>query len=246
MLSPRAAFGPEARRPSRAREEAVRPTVRIFVQDAAENLPIADPIVEIGSRPAEGQEQEANLRSYFAGRTYIGCDAVAGPNVDQVEDIHSLSFADDSVGTVVCVETLEHVADPHRGVREIHRVLKPGGVAILTSVMFLTIHETPDYWRFTPDGFALLLAPFETSLTFGFGHELLPEGIHGIGVKGPFPNLTRARLPRIDDACRRWGQGMPVDMGPIRMTISQLWRFTARSTLDAARRGVEGARKRPR
>jgi len=222
----------------------MRPTVRIFVQDAAENLPIADPVVEIGSRPAEGQEQEANLRSYFAGHTYIGCDVVAGPNVDQIEDIHALSFADASVGTIVCVETLEHVADPHRGMREIYRVLKPGGVVILTSVMFLTIHEHPDYWRFTPEGFALLLEPFETSLAFGFGYDLLPEGVHGIGIKGSFPGLTRDRFPRIDDACRRWGTGMPIDIGPIRMTIPHLWRFAVRSTMDAGRRGVDRVRKR--
>jgi SAM-dependent methyltransferase len=214
----------------------VRPTVRMFVQDAAETLPIADPVVEIGARPAEGQENEANLRSLFAGHDYIGCDYQEGPNVDQVEDIHKLSFADESIGTVVCVETLEHVADPLRGVREIHRVLKPGGVAILTSVMFMPIHAHPwDYWRFTPEGFALLLEPFETSLSFAYGFDLLPEGVHGIGIKGPFPGLNRERFPRTDAECRRWGEGMPVDLGPIRMTIPQLWRFAARNTLDAVK-----------
>jgi SAM-dependent methyltransferase len=222
---------------------AVRPTVRDFVQDAVENLPIADPVVEIGARPAEGQEQEANLRSLFDGHDYIGCDYQEGPNVDRVEDIHSLSFTDGSVGTVVCVETLEHVADPLRGVREIHRVLKPGGVAVLTSVMFMPIHAHPwDYWRFTPEGFALLLEPFETSLAFAYGFDLLPEGVHGVGVKGPFEGLSRARFPRIDAQCRRWGEGHPVDLGPIRMTIPQLWRFTARNTLEAARRRLQKSR----
>jgi SAM-dependent methyltransferase len=215
----------------------VRPTVRAFVEDAVENLPIADPVVEIGSRPAEGQEHEANLRSLFDGHTYIGCDFQEGANVDQVEDIHALSFADGSVGTVVCVETLEHVADPLRGVREIHRILKPGGVAILTSVMFMPIHAHPwDFWRFTPEGFQLVLEPFETSLAFGYGFDLLPEGVHGVGVKGPFEGLTRERFPRTDAACKRWGQGHPVDLGPIRMTIPQVWRFAARNTIDAVRR----------
>jgi SAM-dependent methyltransferase len=216
----------------------------MFVEDAAEALPIADPVVEIGSRPAEGQEREANLRTLFAGHAYIGCDIQEGPNVDQVEDVHALSFADASVGTVVSVETLEHVADPLRALREIHRILKPGGVAIITSVMFMPIHAHPwDYWRFTPEGFALLLEPFETSLAFGYGFDLLPEGVHGVGVKGPFPNLTRERFRRTDEACRRWGSGMPVDIGPIRMTVPGLWRFTLRNTLDAARGALGKSRR---
>jgi len=215
----------------------VLPTVRAFVQDAAECLPIADPVVEIGARPAEGQEHEANLRSFFSGHAYIGCDFQEGPNVDRIEDIHALTFDDESVGTVVCVETLEHVADPLRGVREIHRVLKPGGVAILTSVMFMPIHAHPqDFWRFTPEGFQLLLEPFETSLAFGYGYDLLPEGVRGIGIKGPFDGLTRERFPRTDALCRRWGKARSVDLGPIRMTVPQLMRFTAGQTAAALRR----------
>jgi SAM-dependent methyltransferase len=215
----------------------VRQVVRDFVQDASETLPIAEPIVEIGSRPAEGQEEKAFLRDFFPGRTYIGCDVQEGPNVDRVEDIHALSFADDSVGTVICVEVLEHVHDPLRAVKEIHRILKPGGVAILTSVMFFPIHAHPwDFWRFTPEGFALLVEPFETSLTFAVGMDVLPEGVFAVGVKGPFEDLTRRRFRRADATCRTWGRGMPVDLGPIRMTIPQLWRFTLKNTVDAARR----------
>jgi SAM-dependent methyltransferase len=215
----------------------VRYVVREFVQDASEKLPIASPVVEIGARPASGQEEQAYLRNFFPGVEYIGCDVQEGPNVDRIEDIHRLSFADDSVGTVICVEVLEHVHDPLRAVREIHRVLKPGGIAVLTSVMFFPIHEHPwDFWRFTPEGFELVLAPFETSLVFAVGMDVLPEGVFGIGVKGPFSGLNRELFPRTDAACKRWGQGMPVDLGPIRMTLPQLWRFTLKNTLDAVKR----------
>jgi len=219
----------------------MRDVVREFVQDASEKLPIAEPVVEIGSRPAAGQEKIAYLRDFFPGKEYIGCDVQEGANVDRIEDIHALSFADDSIGTVVCVEVLEHVHDPLRAVKEIHRVLKPGGVAILTSVMCFPIHEHPwDFWRFTPEGFAHLLEPFETSLSFAIGFDILPEGVFGVGVKGPLEGLTRERFPRSDRTCRTWGKGMPVDLGPIRMTIPQLWRFTLRNTYEAVkRRGVD-------
>ncbi|MDX6423604.1 MAG: hypothetical protein QOI67_1075 [Gaiellaceae bacterium] len=225
----------------------MRRLVKIFVQDCAALFDVAEPVVEIGSRPAQGQEKDAYLRDLFPGKHYIGCDIQEGPNVDQIEDIHQLSFEDESVGTVVCVEVLEHVWDPLRAAQEIHRVLKPGGVAILTSVMFMPIHAHPwDFWRFTPEGFAKLLDPFETSLAFGYGFDLLPEGVQGIGVKGPFPDLTLDRLPETKREVERWGTGekFRVDMGPFRMSVPDLWKRTLRETRDLVRDRVTRGRSR--
>jgi SAM-dependent methyltransferase len=229
----------------------MRPLVRTFVEDCAALVDAAAPVVEIGARPAEGQEQEAYLRDLFPGKRYIGCDIQDGPNVDQIEDIHRLTFESGSVGTIVCVEVLEHVWDPIRAVEEIHRVLAPGGMAFLTSVMFMPIHAHPwDFWRFTPEGFAKLLDPFETSLAFGYGFDLLPEGVQGIGVKGPFPDLTLDRLPRTKAMVDGWGRGEAwrVDFGPIRMSVPHLWKRTLHETGRLARdtAGRAGSRLRPR
>jgi hypothetical protein len=68
--------------------------------------------------------------------------------------------------------------------------------------------------------------------------DLLPEGVFGVGVKGPYERLERALFRRTDASCRNWGVGMPVDLGPIRMTLPQLWRFTLKNTVQAAKRRV--------
>jgi ubiquinone/menaquinone biosynthesis C-methylase UbiE len=45
-------------------------------------------------------------------------------------DIEKMPFDDASFATVVCTEVLEHVPYPATALKEIHRVLKPGGMLI--------------------------------------------------------------------------------------------------------------------
>jgi SAM-dependent methyltransferase len=206
--------------------------------DVAENLEPPGPILELGARAAEGQEDALDLRALFGINatdaepiTYIGADLFDGPGVDQIEDIHALSFADNSIGTVLCLETLEHVRDPLQAVREIHRVLKPGGLCVLSSVMLFPIHAHPwDYWRFTPEGFRLLMAPFPAPLVMAHGWDQLPEGVFAVGIKDRNDPIRADQLPRLSAACEGWGKYHPVDFGPIRMTLAELWRHTVRYT----------------
>lgn len=218
----------------------MRPAVLEFARDVAASFPIGEPLVEIGARAAEGQEGIADLRAVFGATEHIGCDIQEGPGVDRIEDVHQLSFEDGSVGTVICLETLEHVADPRRAVQEMHRVLQPGGVLAISSLMFFPIHAHPwDYWRFTPEGFELLLEPFESRLVVAQGWDLMPEGVFGIGVKGP-ADLRPELLPRTTEIARTWGAGKRVDLGPMRMSTRELWRFTLRQTADALTARLRG------
>ncbi|MEA3312693.1 MAG: class I SAM-dependent methyltransferase [candidate division WOR-3 bacterium] len=58
------------------------------------------------------------------------------PTIKDVElingDIEALPFGDDELPVVVCIEALEHLTDVGKGLKEIHRVLKPNGILIVT------------------------------------------------------------------------------------------------------------------
>lgn len=168
----------------------MRQNIRDFLATVASTLELPEPIVEIGALQVAGQEGFADLRPLLPGKTYIGCDMREGLGVDQVEDVEAgLSFPDASVGTLLCFDTLEHVFDVFAAFREFRRVLKPGGVLVISSAMLFPIHSHPyDYWRFTPECFSRLLAGFDRHLVFAEGEPDLPHTVYGIAARVPVPD----------------------------------------------------------
>ncbi|MBA4418281.1 MAG: methyltransferase type 11 [Syntrophus sp. (in: bacteria)] len=167
----------------------MRESIREFVEIASKTLPVDAPVFEFGALQLEGLQASADLRPFFPGREYVGCDMRKGPGVDKVLNLHSIDQPSGSVGTVISLDTLEHVEFPHRAMEEIHRILKPDGIAVISSVLDFRIHATPnDYWRFTPDGFRSILRPFASSFVGFAGIERFPHTLVGIGFKGkPYP-----------------------------------------------------------
>jgi SAM-dependent methyltransferase len=79
-------------------------------------------------------------------------------NVDVYGTALDLPFCDDCFETVASFEVLEHVPDSRRMLLELHRVLKPGGVLILTAPFLWGEHCQPhDYLRFTVQGLNQLI-----------------------------------------------------------------------------------------
>jgi SAM-dependent methyltransferase len=124
----------------------MRKSIRRFAELVARTWELPGPIYEFGSYQVEGQEKMLDLRPLFPDTEYVGCDMREGPGVDKVLNLHAIDLPDNSVATVLSFDTLEHVEDPRLAMQEIHRILQPGGVVVITSVMDFPIHEFPyDY-----------------------------------------------------------------------------------------------------
>jgi len=169
----------------------MRQVIKDLVSIAASTLPIEEPIYEFGSLQTLDQEGFADLRPLFPGKAYVGADMRHGMGVDQILNLHEINLPSETVGTIICLDTLEHVEYPHKALGEIHRVLKPDGIAIISSVMHFPIHDHPyDYWRFTPEAFRSLLKPFTDSFIGFAGKDDFPHTVIGIGFKGNVPELS--------------------------------------------------------
>ncbi|MBI5083725.1 MAG: methyltransferase domain-containing protein [Acidobacteria bacterium] len=97
---------------------------------------------------------------------YVNLDLFSVPGVDVQADAHELPFPDEIFQRVECDAVLEHVTHPDSVMREIERVLAPGGYAHVVTPFCHPFHEYPkDYRRFTPDGLRLMAGGLEVVAT---------------------------------------------------------------------------------
>ena len=66
--------------------------------------------------------------------------------IDYVSDIVQLPLDDGSVDVVLCTEVLEHVPEPTRALKELIRVVKPGGQLIITAPLGSGLHQLPFHY----------------------------------------------------------------------------------------------------
>jgi len=122
----------------------------------------------------------AGARPYFPAALIDTLDIDPASGCTYIGDLCERNDAipDQAYDMVVCTEVLEHVLRPSDAVREIRRILRPGGFLVASAPFNFRIHgPLPDCWRFTEHGWRALLADFEILELEGLptpGRELMP------------------------------------------------------------------------
>ncbi len=91
------------------------------------------------------------------GASYTGIDIPGAASFGMAGDAgivefdgRTIPFPDDHFDAILCTEVLEHAQQPEALIAEMHRVLRPGGSALLTVPFSARVHHIPyDFHRFT-------------------------------------------------------------------------------------------------
>lgn len=113
-------------------------------------------ILQAQSKKLKGKILDIGSKNRRYDNLFLGCEIIAVDKIENREkdvllgDIEQgLNFEDSYFDGVLCIEVFEYLENHQKAIKEISRLLKPGGVGIV-SVPFL-YHDHEDKIRFTID-----------------------------------------------------------------------------------------------
>jgi len=117
-----------------------------------------------GSRVLDAGAGEGQYAGWFALHRYTGVDLGIGDaawnyhELDAVADLCAMPFADETFDAAINIVTLEHLPEPLLALKEIARVLRPGGKLLIAVPHEWEVHQSPhDFYRYTRHGLRYLL-----------------------------------------------------------------------------------------
>ena len=105
----------------------------------------------------------SGVKPYFPffepyAKEFVSVD-LENPAADLQGAVEDLPVPDGSFDVVICNQVLEHCADPAQAVRELRRVVAPGGRVLASTHGVQVYHPAPDdLWRWTHAGLERLFA----------------------------------------------------------------------------------------
>jgi SAM-dependent methyltransferase len=93
---------------------------------------------------------------------FIATDLEKHEGIDKIVNVIDFgSLENNYYDLILCLNVLEHIADPHRAVDEMHKGLRTGGVLFLVTPFLFPIHDPPyDFYRYTEYGLTKMLNCF--------------------------------------------------------------------------------------
>lgn len=109
-------------------------------------------------------QDHLGAKEFFKISEVYTLDIDVNSNAHYIADLcecNNTIIPDSYFDIIVCTEVLEHTLNPFNAVNEIFRVMKPGGIGLISTPFNFRIHgPLPDCWRFTEHGLRELFKKF--------------------------------------------------------------------------------------
>jgi SAM-dependent methyltransferase len=143
-------------RPYSSRGNSSRTYLHRFLERAAREVEPDHLVLDAGAGRAPYRDLFRHAHYETADFMQVSQKTYIQP--DYVCDLTSIPVDDARFDHVLLTQVLEHLPEPAAALRELHRVLKPGGTLWLTAPFFYIVHERPyDFFRYTRFGLTHLL-----------------------------------------------------------------------------------------
>jgi len=172
-----------------------------WVQAKAGTVPAAARVLDIGAgtclyRPlfSHCDYKTHDFKEYEGAEKHGGISTYG--HIDFVSDVLAIPAPDHSFDIILCTEVLEHVPEPIRVLKEISRLLRPGGRAFITAPLGSGLHQMPFhfYGGYTPEWYKRFcreagMEATENTPNGGFFKHLGQECNRAASIYGKNPKL---------------------------------------------------------
>lgn len=166
---------------------------REFMSVIGELLPDPADVLDLGCGP---RDQAAPIE--HLGHRYVGFDYNDG-QADFLADAHSIPFSDASFDCVFSYAVFEHLHNPFVALREVWRILKPGGYFIAGLSQGEPFHQS--YFHCTPWGLASLIHSVPSLALKRVWASM--DTLQSLSGMGHYPVAIRSLLRHLDRLHRK-------------------------------------------
>ncbi len=127
-----------------------------WLQAALESVPQGHRILDAGAGELQYKKfcshldyvsQDFGQYTGNGGGGGLHFDTWDNSKLDIVSDIASIPEADKSFDAIMCIEVFEHIPHPVDALHELNRLLKPGGILIITAPFCSITHFAPYFYQ---------------------------------------------------------------------------------------------------
>lgn len=125
----------------------------------------------LGNNPTDKVILNLGSGTYRIHPEIINVDLFPFKEVDFVANVCNMPIKDAAVDGIVCEDVLEHIAEAPLLLKEISRILKPGGTLIMKIPFLYPYHSSPDdFFRWTESGITHVLKENDLHVTASGAH----------------------------------------------------------------------------